>query len=106
MKFFEDHLEDDFARMPVRRHETQEKGHGREEIRHYFICPVPEDLPDRARWPDLKAIGIAISNTQRNGKDCNEVRYYILSKYLSAVASPRRCAAIGASRTVCTGNST
>ena len=82
--FFDDHLDDDFARTPVRRYQTAEKGHGREEIRYYFICPVPEDLPDRSRWAHLKAIGIAISNTQRDGKDCNDVRYYILSKYVAA----------------------
>jgi len=81
--FFNEHLEDDFARTPVRRHETQEKGHGREENRYYYLCPVPEDLPDRARWAHLKAIGIAISNTLRDGKECNEVRYYILSKYVA-----------------------
>ena len=81
--FFTDHLEDDFARVKSRRFETEERGHGREETRWYHICPVPDDLPDRQRWPQLKAIGIAISNTQRNGKDCNEVRYYILSQYLS-----------------------
>lgn len=84
VEFFDKHLEDDFARTPVRRYQTEEKGHGREENRYYFICPVPEDLPDGSRWARLKAIGIAISNTQRNGKDCNEVRYYILSKYLAA----------------------
>ena len=81
--FFSDHLEDDFARRKVRRYETKEKGHGRKEIRWYFICGVPDDLPDRSRWPKLKAIGIVISNTQREGKDCSQVRYYILSKYLS-----------------------
>jgi predicted transposase YbfD/YdcC len=80
---FDDHLEDDFARTKARRYRTEEKGHGREEIRNYFICPVPKNLPDRSRWPMLKAIGIVISNTQRNGKDCGEVRYYILSQYLS-----------------------
>ena len=82
--FFNEHLEDDFARTPVRRHETRETGHGREENRYYFVCPVPQDLPDRSRWAHLKAIGIAISNTQRDGKDCNEVRYYILSQYVAA----------------------
>ena len=81
--FFNDHLEDDFARTQVRRHETHEKGHGREEDRYYYICPVPDDLPDRSRWKQLKAIGIAISNTRRAGKDCCQVRYYILSRYLS-----------------------
>ena len=82
--YFDEHLEDDFARTPVRRYQTEERGHGREETRYYFLCPVPDDLPDRARWPHLKAIGMAISNTQRDGKDCNEVRYYILSKYVAA----------------------
>jgi predicted transposase YbfD/YdcC len=84
INYFNDQLEDDFAEVKSRHYETHEKGHGREEHRYYFICPVPEDLPDRARWPNLKAIGIAISNTVRNGKDCHEVRYYILSKYISA----------------------
>jgi predicted transposase YbfD/YdcC len=83
-KHFDDSLEDDFARTKVRRYETEEKGHGRKEQRYYYLCPVPEGLPDASRWAKLKAIGIAISTTERNGKECNEVRYYILSKYLSA----------------------
>jgi predicted transposase YbfD/YdcC len=81
--FFDDHFEDDFARTKARCHETQEKGHGREENRSYIVCPVPENLPDGSRWEKLKAIGIALSETLRDGKLCNEVRYYILSKYLS-----------------------
>ena len=44
--FFDDHLEDDFARTKVRRYQTEEKGHGREETRYYYVCPVPDDLPD------------------------------------------------------------
>jgi predicted transposase YbfD/YdcC len=84
--FFDQHLEDDFANTPVRRFESHEKGHGREEDRYYFICPVPDDLPDGTRWKKLKAIGIAISDTQRAGKNCCEARYYILSKYLSGKA--------------------
>jgi predicted transposase YbfD/YdcC len=83
VKFFDEHLEDDFAQVSVRRHQTKEKGHGREETRHYFVCPVPKDLPDRTRWPGLKALGIVISSTQRGGKDCGDVRYYILSQYLA-----------------------
>jgi len=82
-KFFDDSLEDDFAHTKVRQHQTKEKGHGREEERYYWICPVPEDLPDRDRWAHLKAIGMAVSTVQRDGKECNEVRYYILSEYLS-----------------------
>jgi predicted transposase YbfD/YdcC len=82
--FFLDHLDDDFARVRASRHETIEHGHGRDEHRTYYVCDVPEDLPDRARWKGLKRIGMAISDTVRGGKACDEVRYYILSKKLSA----------------------
>ncbi len=82
--FFTDHMEDDFARTKVRRYETADKGHGRVEQRFYYICPVPDDLPDRSRWAHLKAIGVTINSTQRNGKDSNEVRYYILNEYIAA----------------------
>jgi predicted transposase YbfD/YdcC len=84
----EDHfnncLENNFAGVTHRFHQTEEKGHGRQETRDYYICPVPVGLPDAARWPGLKAIGMVISSTIRDGKECNEVRYYILSQYLSA----------------------
>ena len=82
--YFEKHVEDDFAGVRARYHTTDEKGHGREETRHYIICPVPDDLPDRSRWPDLKAIGVAINVTQRDGKTVGENRYYILSKFVAA----------------------
>ncbi|HEX5245166.1 MAG TPA: ISAs1 family transposase [Tepidisphaeraceae bacterium] len=81
--FFGNQLEDDFARASVRKHETKEKGHGRVEHRYYFICPLPGGLPDRERWPELKAIGMTVADTQRGDKECCDVRYYILSKYLS-----------------------
>jgi predicted transposase YbfD/YdcC len=84
VKFFLDHLEDDFERVKVSRCQTQEKGHGREETRTYFVCAAPDDLPDRRRWKNLRAIGIAINDTLRDGKQTSEVRYYILSKQLSA----------------------
>lgn len=80
---FERWLADDFAGMKVRQHQTQEKGHGRQETRQYYICPVPDDLPDRTRWPNLKAIGMAISTVVRDGKETTQRRYYILSKYIS-----------------------
>lgn len=81
---FTDQLEDDFARSTVSRHETHEKGHGRDETRYYYVCPAPESLPGGERWPQLKAIGLAINNTIRGDKSTCEVRYYILSKKLSA----------------------
>ena len=83
VEFYNKHLLDDFTGTRARRHRTSEKGHGREEIRESIICPVPEDLPDCARWSGIKAIGIVMSNTQRDGQDCYDARYYILSKYVS-----------------------
>jgi predicted transposase YbfD/YdcC/predicted DNA-binding protein (UPF0251 family) len=71
-------------RIPLSHHVTQEKGHGRQEKRSYFVCPVPRDLPDRERWPQLTAIGMTINESLREGKACEEVRYYILSKQLTA----------------------
>jgi predicted transposase YbfD/YdcC len=69
--------------VTVSRHETKGRGHGRQEHRSYFVCAAPEDLPDRDRWPKLAAIGVAISDTVRGGKSCDDVRHYILSRRLS-----------------------
>ena len=81
--FFGDHKTDDFARTKVRRVTTHDKKHGREVTREYFICPVPENLPDGSRWANLKAIGFTINTTIHDGKVTTEVRYYILSRFVS-----------------------
>jgi predicted transposase YbfD/YdcC/predicted DNA-binding protein (UPF0251 family) len=81
--FFHTKRESGFARTNVSCHRTQDKGHGREEARTYYVCEVPRDLPDGKRWPKLTAIGCAVSNTVRGGKHTSELRYYILSKKLT-----------------------
>jgi predicted transposase YbfD/YdcC len=82
--FVDDQLEDDFAHTKVRRYQTREHAHGREERRYYYIFPVPKDLAGSSRWPKLRAIGVVMSHTWRNGQECFEMRYYILSKYVAA----------------------
>ena len=82
--FFFSKREEDFAGARVSRHQTVEKGHGREETRLYYVCAVPRDLPDRKRWPNLAAIGWTINDTMRDGKRCYEMRFYIMSRKLSA----------------------
>ena len=84
--FFLDHLEDDFARIEVAEHHTDETAHGRHDERSYYVCEVPKDLPDASRWEGLEAIGISINNTSRRKGDEIAVRYYILSKVLSGEA--------------------
>jgi predicted transposase YbfD/YdcC len=83
-EFFLDQMTDDFARVNVSRHETHERGHGRQEHRTYYVCDVPAGLPDARRWKGLAQIGMAVSDTVRGGKPCDDVRYYILSKKLTA----------------------
>lgn len=83
---FSDHLDNDFAGAKVRRHTHCETAHGREVQRFSFICPVPKNLPDRSRWKGLKAIGVVVSISQRDGKEHTEIRYYILSRHLSGRA--------------------
>jgi predicted transposase YbfD/YdcC len=55
-------------------------GHGRRESRWHYVCGVPRGLPDSDRWPGLKAIGMVISNTERDGKECVSIRYYIMTR--------------------------
>jgi predicted transposase YbfD/YdcC len=81
--FFADHCADDFARVNVRRQETYEHAHGRDEMRFYYLCPVPDDLQSQERWHKLRAIGMTVNNTVRDGKECIEARYYILSRFVS-----------------------
>ena len=84
--FFTSQMEDDFARVKVDRRETKERGHGRVEHRAYYVCDAPADLPDRGRWKGLKAIGVAINISTRDGKPSDAVGYYILSRRLKAQA--------------------
>jgi predicted transposase YbfD/YdcC len=77
-------MEDNVVRVRASRYETIEHGHGRDEHRTYIVCDVPDDLPDRARWKGLKRIGVAISDTMRGDKACDDVRYYISSRRLNA----------------------
>jgi predicted transposase YbfD/YdcC len=84
LDYFGDHLEDDFARVKASVHRTKERGHGRQERREYYVCPVPENLPDRQRWTKLKAIGMAVTWVLCGGRETCEARYYILSQCLSA----------------------
>jgi predicted transposase YbfD/YdcC len=69
----------DFAEVPVRRLLTQEKGHGRQEVRSYMQMPVPPDLADLELWKGLQTIGVVVSACVRDGKETIEKRYYISS---------------------------
>ena len=77
--YVDQHAQNDFADLEVRRHTTSEAIHGRVTTRCYFHMPIPADLADGERWKGLKTIGVAISAGIREGKETVETRYYISS---------------------------
>jgi predicted transposase YbfD/YdcC len=78
------HLENDFEDLHYRGHETRETGHGRIDERSYFLSKIPPDFAAKTDWPWVKAIGYSVRITRHaDGRETDEVRYYILSRYLS-----------------------
>jgi predicted transposase YbfD/YdcC len=73
------HLDNDFANVPTRRHQETATGHGREEVRSYIQMPVPETLRGAELWKGMKSIGLATLVCTRNGQETGETRYYISS---------------------------
>jgi len=58
---------------------TQERGHGREETRQYFLSTDLSGIRGRENWPSLKSIGMVVSERKVGDKESIEVRYYISS---------------------------
>jgi predicted transposase YbfD/YdcC len=81
---FERHLDRDLEDLRYRSLETSEEAHGRKDERSYFLTKVPSDFALKKEWPWIKAIGYSVRITQHaDGRETDEVRYYILSRYLS-----------------------
>jgi predicted transposase YbfD/YdcC len=78
------HLEGELEALKHRSHETNEHGHGRRDDRSYFVAQVPSDFAATGEWPWIKAIGTAVRiTTHPDGTQTDEVRYYMLSRFLS-----------------------
>ena len=65
-----------FADTGARRYVTEEKGHGRQETRHYVQMPAPKTLPGSSRWQGLLTIGVAMLTCLRNVKEPATIRYF------------------------------
>jgi predicted transposase YbfD/YdcC len=66
-------------------HCTDERGHGRREVRTYAVFAAPEDIDPGGLWQDLCAVGVTFSERiDSRGRTSVEGRYYILSRQLSA----------------------
>lgn len=82
--YLQDQIENDFECTEHETFSSEEKGHGRLESRRGYVCAVPPELPDAKRWPSLMAIGVMIISSLRDGKETVGIRYYIMSRLLSA----------------------
>ena len=60
-------------------HTTKEKGHGRFEIREYYLETNIDWLWQQVDWIGLNAIGMVKSKVEINGIISTEVRYFITS---------------------------
>jgi predicted transposase YbfD/YdcC len=58
---------------------TAEYGHGRMEIREYYLETNVSWLPQSAEWAGLRSVGMVSSCVYRNGKSTHATRYYISS---------------------------
>jgi predicted transposase YbfD/YdcC len=82
--YFEKHLERDLEDLRYRSYETDEATHGRIDERSYFLTKAPLDFVVKREWPWIKAIGYSLRVTRHaDGRETDETRYYILSRYLS-----------------------
>jgi len=65
-------------------YETQEQGHGRQEIRRYWLMGETQYLIGAENWAKLTTIGCVESQRQIGDKISLETRYYLLSLPLDA----------------------
>ncbi len=87
VSFFDRHWRNnDWSTGACHRHHTCEI-HGNSQVdRYYYAAPIPRRESVFQDWPTVKAIGMAISSRQTGDEVTEEVRYYLLSDYLSGQA--------------------
>lgn len=83
-KCFAEAMESNYAGLKHDSYGTEEKGHGREELRYYTIIQTPAGIRNQELWKDLQVIGMCTSERTVGGKTSSEVRYFIGSKQAGA----------------------
>ncbi len=79
IEYINEQTKTDFRGIGARRLDTEEKKHGRIERRSYIQMPAPKTLPGFSNWKGLLSIGIAFLWSIRDGKETEEIRYFISS---------------------------
>lgn len=87
VSFFDRHWKNnDWSTGACHRHHTCEIQGNSQVDRDYYAAPIPRRESVFQDWPTVKAIGMAISVRQTGDEITEEVRYFILSDYLSGQA--------------------
>ena len=80
MNCVDEHISDDFARIPSQRlEEDTKKGHGRMDSRTYIQFEVPNTFTGTSRWKGLKTIGVVVYQSVVKGEEKIDIRYFISS---------------------------
>lgn len=87
--FFEDCLKNKFKDIDYDFFESKDKGHGRIEIRKYWITSKVEWLPQKGSWKKLTSIGMVESQRIIGEEKSLERRYYISSLEADALGFAR-----------------
>lgn len=78
-RYFQYALEIQFKDMEYQSVRTVEKGHGRMEVREYYLTSDISWLESRKDWLGLKSIGMVISHCTRGDVKTTDTRYFIAS---------------------------
>jgi predicted transposase YbfD/YdcC len=65
---------------------TTDVGHGRSDRRTTVVVPTPAGLPGRSAWPNLRAVGMSVTERTVGKTTTAETRYFILSRPVRASA--------------------
>lgn len=79
IEFFTQGEKNNFHDISYQYHETIDKGHGRVEVRRYWISDDLTSIHKPERWKNLRAIGMVESERHEKGEIRKDRRYYILS---------------------------
>ena len=66
-------------------HQTDERNHGRLELRRVTVCTDIKSLQEKHKWPGLTSIIMVEYIASENGENRRETRYYISSLDKTAV---------------------
>jgi predicted transposase YbfD/YdcC len=83
-RLFAEALEEETLEARWDCHASQEKNHGREEMRLCWVLQDVQAIRDRHLWKDLQSVIVVVTERVVGDKSSNELRYYISSRKANA----------------------